>query len=75
LVLACSGVLSGDPTAAATLEPATSAEADDGALRIKRAVVDTIPSHGVDLLRVRHEDVLRRYRPRHHPSDDSDCKS
>ena len=50
MVLAGSEILSADPTAVAALEPATSAEADNRALRIKRAVVDTIPGHGIDLL-------------------------
>jgi hypothetical protein len=75
LVLAGDNILSADPTAVAALEPATSAEADDGTLRIKRAVVDTIPGHGIDLLGVRHVDVLRRCRTRRHASDDYHCKS
>ena len=62
MVLAGSGILGGDPAAAGALEPATRADANDGALRIKRAVVDTIPGHGIDLLRVRREGVLRRCR-------------
>lgn len=52
-------ILSGCPTGIAALEPATSADANDGTLRIKRAVVDTIPGHGVDLLRVRREGFWR----------------
>ena len=70
MVLAGTEVLSADPTAAAALESATSAETDNGALRIKRAVVDTIPGHGVDLLGVRHDEVLRRCRTRLHTGDD-----
>jgi hypothetical protein len=75
LILAASGIPSVDPTASAALEPATSAKADDGALRIKRAVVDTIPGHGIDLLGVRHDDILRRCRTRHHAGSDYYCKS
>jgi hypothetical protein len=52
-------ILSGYPTGIAALKPATSADANDGTLRIKRAVVDTIPGHGVDLLRVWREGVCR----------------
>lgn len=75
LILAGSGILRGDPTPAAALEAAPPAEADEGSLGIKRVVVDTIPGHGIDLLGVRQEDVLRRCDTRHHAGDDHDCKS
>jgi hypothetical protein len=48
-------ILNGYPIGIGALEPATSADANDGTLRIKRAVVDTTPGHGIDLLRVRRE--------------------
>ena len=53
------GILSGYPTATIALETATPAEADNSALRIKCAVVDAIPGHRVDLLRVRGKGVRR----------------
>jgi hypothetical protein len=54
-----SDILRADPTAAAALQPATSAEANNGTLRVKRTVVDAVSGHGIDLLRVRHNDILR----------------
>ncbi len=51
LALAGGGILSIDPTAVAALQAATSADANDRTLSVKRAVVDAIFRHGVDLLR------------------------
>lgn len=56
---AATRILSGYPTGVAALEPVTSADANDGTLRIKRAVVDAIPGHGIDLLRVQREGFWR----------------
>src|ERR1700742_2759291 len=55
LAFAGRGVLSVDPIAVPALK-AASADADEGALRIECAIVDTALCHGIDLLRVRRQD-------------------
>jgi hypothetical protein len=69
LVFAGGRILSGDPTATVALEPVTSAEANNRALRVETAVVDAAPGHGIDFLRIRYEDVLRRHRFRNAGDD------